>query len=311
MPASHTAPTATSANLRRERNGARASAHRQCGPGTAKQLPTQDLGRPIRVVVFGGAFLESAAQEFVAPLAEHREVALVGGFCQSRGFDVLSRIADVVRRRRLLAPFVLARDAVQAALRFARHPRTAMERRRNVGKALSAFATVPDIHAASVLQRVDALAPDLGLIYGAPILKPQLFELPTYGTLGIHHGRLPEYRGKKTTFWAMFNGESTAGVAIQRINAGLDRGEIVCSGEVSISGKRYGRVASEVQQLGLELYMAAIVAVKRGKAVSIPQQQGTSPLYRQPFTSDIVRLWYRQLMARRRGPARVPPGQGR
>ena len=79
-------------------------------------------------------------------------------------------------------------------------------------------------------------------VCGAPILKPELFEIPAFGTLGIHHGRLPEYRGKKTTFWAIYNGDSTAGVTIQRINAGLDTGEIVCTGEVPTAGKTTGEL---------------------------------------------------------------------
>ena len=69
------------------------------------------------------------------------------------------------------------------------------------------------------------------IFYGGPILKPALFEIPTLGTLGIHHGKLPAYRGKKTTFWAMFNDEPSAGVTIQSVNAGLDTGRGVRAGE--------------------------------------------------------------------------------
>jgi len=260
----------------------------------AGRLTTRDLGRPIRVVVFGGAFLEPAAQQFVALLDGHPEVELVGGFCQSRGFDLWSRIADVGRRRGLAAPLVLGVYTARAVLRCARRPRSQLILRQRVRKALTRFTAAPDIHSPAVLQRVRALAPDLGLVYGAPILKPQLFEIPTFGTLGIHHGKLPEYRGKKTTFWAVLNGEVTAGVTIQLITAGLDRGHIVRAGEVPIAGKRYGRAAAEVQELGLRLYMDAVLAVKRGIATLQPQPHGASPLYRQPAPQHYLRLWYRQ-----------------
>jgi folate-dependent phosphoribosylglycinamide formyltransferase PurN len=262
---------------------------------TLDRLPTCDLGRPIRVVLFGGAFFESAALEFIARLDEHPEVECLGGFCQSTGFGLRHLIADIVRRRKLLAPAVLGIYSAQAALRFTRQPAVAVRRRRRVRDALTRMVAVPDIHAPAILQRVRTLAPDIGLVYGSPILRPELFEIPTLGTLGIHHGKLPAYRGKKLTFWAMLNGEATTGVTIQRINRGIDTGEVVCAGEVPVGGRRYGRVEADVQQLGVDLYMSAVLAVKRGKASPVPQPDGPpSPLYRQPTAGDVIRLWSRQ-----------------
>jgi folate-dependent phosphoribosylglycinamide formyltransferase PurN len=258
-------------------------------------LPTHDLGRPIRVVVFGGAYLEAAAREFLARLDEHPEIELLSVICQSPGFGVWHTVNNIVRRRRLLSPIVLGIYAVQTAVRLGRRPRAELSLRRRFRTAATRLVTVPRIHAPAVLERVRALAPDLGLVYGSPILKPDLFNIPTFGTLGIHHGKLPDYRGKKTVFWAMLNGDRSAGVTIQRINAGVDTGEIVCAGEVPTGGKRYGRVDAEVQALGIELYLGAIVAVKRGGARCRPQGRSTSPLYRQPRARDILRLWMRQL----------------
>src|SRR4051812_16769995 len=237
----------------------------------AASLPTHDLGRPIRVLFFGGAFLEPAAREFVARLAEHPEIEFLGGICQSPGFGARHVVRNIVRRRKLLAPAVLGVYAAHTALRVVRQPAAELALRRRSRGALQRCATVPRIHAPEVLDRVRALSPDLGLVYGSPILKPELFEIPAFGTLGIHHGKLPEYRGKKTVFWAMVNGEPSAGVTIQRINAGVDTGEILCAGEVPTIGKRYGRVDAEVQALGVDLYIRTIVAVKGGDARSRPQ----------------------------------------
>jgi hypothetical protein len=258
-------------------------------------FPSRDLGRPIRVVFFGGAFLEPAAVQFLVLLDSHQDVVLAGGFCQSRGFGLRHRIADVLRRRKLPGVGVLGLYAARATLRFLMCPRMVWQLRQRARRALSHVVTVPDIHAPIVLEQVRALAPDLGLVYGSPRLEPQLFEIPAMGTLGIHHGKLPEYRGKKTAFWALLNGEATAGVTIQRINAGLDTGDIVCAAEVPIGGRRYGRVDAAVQELGVQLYVSAILAVKRGQAVCRPQTRGRGPLYRQPGARDVLRLWWRQL----------------
>lgn len=264
-------------------------------------LSTADLGRPIRVVFFGGAFLEPEAIDFLDRIDRHPEIALVGGFCESRGFGVGHRVADVVRRRRLLSPFVLGMAMGQAARRVLRRPRQARARRRRTRELLARLAAVPNIHAPDVIASVRALAPDLGVVYGAPLLRPALFDVPAFGTLGIHHGRLPEYRGRKTTFWAMLNGEGTAGVTIQRINAGVDTGEIVAAGEVPIGGRRYGAVHAELQALGVGLYVDAVVAVKRGEARCKAQPAARFPIYRQPRVADILRLWWRQRAPQRQG----------
>lgn len=261
----------------------------------AAPLPARDLGRPIRVIFFGGAFLETAAHEFLARLDEHAEIEFVGGVCQSPGFGLRHRVSNIVRRRKLLAPVVLGTYGAQAALRILQRPRAALALRRRSRPAMARVRTVPRIHAPAVLEHVRALAPDLGLVYGSPILKPELFDIPTFGTLGIHHGALPHYRGKKTSFWAMVNGEPGAGVSIQRIDPGVDTGEIVSAGEVVTAGKRYGRVDAEVQALGVDLYVATVLAVKRGQARGRPQGRSTAPLYTQPRARDILRLWKRQL----------------
>ncbi|MDW7710961.1 MAG: formyltransferase family protein [Deferrisomatales bacterium] len=260
-----------------------------------------DLGRPLRAVVFGGAFFEPAALEFLARLDEHPEVELLGVFCQSRGFGLRRRVADVARRRKALAVPILAAQAAAAALRFARAPGETLSRARRARRALRRAAAVPDLHAPAVRDRVRALRPDLGLSYGSPLLRPELFEIPALGTLGIHHGKLPGYRGVKTTFWAVHNGEPEAGVTIQRLNAGLDTGEVVREGSVGTAGKRYGRVAAEAEALGIELFVDAVLAVKRGEARPRPQWDGVSTMYRQPGARDFLRLWRRQFAGPRRG----------
>lgn len=267
----------------------------------AAPVNREDLGRPIRVVVFGGAFFEPAALEFLARLDEHPEVDFVAAICQSRGLQWHHRFRDVLRRRRLLAGPVLGVYGAQAVARFARGPRAAFRLRRRVRRALTRVTAVADLHAPDVLEQVRKLRPDLGLSYGSPLLRPELFEIPAFGTLGIHHGKVPEYRGVKTVFWALYNGETAAGVTIQRVDAGLDTGDVVREGEVAIGGKRYGRVAAAVQELGLGLYLEAVVAVKRGEAAPRPQARGAGPLYRQPGAREILRLWSRQVTGLRGG----------
>jgi hypothetical protein len=254
------------------------------------------LTRPIRVVYFAGPYLEPAAMRFVAMLEAHPEVDLVLGLCQGEGAGYGHRLRNLWRRRGLLAMPVLAIDLLEALSEFIRAPRESLARRRLAGPALARFETVPDVHAPQVLERLQSLAPDLGVIYGGPILKPELFEIPALGTLGIHHGRVPKYRGKKTTFWEVYNGERVAGITIQRLGRGLDTGDIVRTAEVEIGRKGYNRVWREAQQHGCEAFLAAVLDVKRGQATFTPQEPSApqGPLYKQPTPREILMLWWRR-----------------
>jgi folate-dependent phosphoribosylglycinamide formyltransferase PurN len=264
------------------------------------------LTHPIRVVYFAGPYLEPAALRFVAMLEGHPEVELVLGLCQGDGAGFRHRLQNLWRRRGLLALPVLAVDLLETLCEFVRAPQASLALRRLARPALAKFETVPDVHASEMLERLQALAPDLGVIYGGPILKPEVFEIPALGTLGIHHGRTPQYRGKKTTFWEVFNGERTAGVTIQRLNRGIDTGDIVRTAEVEIGRKSYSRVWREAQQVGCETFLAAVLDMKRGCATFTPQNLSVprGPLYKQPRPRDILALSWRRLTGR--AAARTP-----
>ncbi|MGH7544432.1 MAG: formyltransferase family protein [Gemmatimonadota bacterium] len=261
-----------------------------------------DLGRPIRVVLIRGRFQPPAAQRFYVLLDEHPEIELVGSLCQSSGECLEERLRDAWRRRGVLAAPILTSQAACAAVRFVLHPGQELGLRRRMASIDSRTALVTNIHAPEVVERVRRLEPDLAVIYGGPILKPELFGIPRFGTLSIHHGRLPEYRGRKTTFWEMEEGRPTAGVAIQRIGAGLDTGDIMAEGEVPIGAKSYPRVWREVQDLGVRLYLDAILQIKRGTDSYRPQRGTPGRLYRDPAWLPILRLGWRQMRKRwRRG----------
>ena len=258
---------------------------------------------PIRVVMFGGGpLLETDVKQFLVRLEAHPDIALMAAFCQSQGQSMADVAHDLWRRRRWLAPPLLALHLIGLLRRSISRFRRGRLLEEELVQMARRLHYVPDIHDEAVLEQVRALQPDLGLVYGSPILKPALFEIPTLGTLGIHHGQVPQYRGKKTTFWAMYNGEPQAGVTIQKINAGLDTGQIVNSGSVAAYGKSYSSVWNELLDLGLDLYIRSILEIRAGTAQFRPQEGPKGKLYRDPALADIFRFWLRQL--RRRLPTR-------
>lgn len=257
------------------------------------------LNRPIRVVMFGsGPELNPDAKEFLCRLEAHPEIEFLGAFCQAESRSVTAIFRDLWKRRGVLAFPLFFIWTLNKSSRFILQPRAEIRLMKRLTNISDRIHFVKDIHASEVLQQVSALGADLGLIYGSPILKPELFEIPNLGTLGIHHGKVPEYRGNKTVFWMMYNGEPCVGVTIQKINKGLDTGSIVKTGEVKAMRRTYPSVVRELEALGLDLYIQAILDVKNGIVEYKPQMGVKGKLYRNPKPADFVRFWGKQIRRR-------------
>lgn len=264
---------------------------------TLEAQRVERLDKPLRVVLFGGGpLLERGTEQFICRLADSTEIDFVGAFCQSQGQSMRVIFQDLWQRRRFLAFPLLLMQIGDRLARYLTHPRSELAIKRRMSMLSDRIHSVKDIHADEVLEQVRALNADLGLIYGSPILKPELFEIPRLGTLGIHHGKVPEYRGKKTSFWAIHNGEASAGITIQKVNAGLDTGEIVLTGEVPIGKRTPAAVWNDLEALGVDLYIQAILAVRNGSATFKPQVGKKGRLYRDPNTREIFVVWWRQIM---------------
>jgi folate-dependent phosphoribosylglycinamide formyltransferase PurN len=84
-----------------------------------------------------------------------------------------------------------------------------------------------DFHSPECLKLISQIKPDLGVVAGAYILKPSLFEIPRLGSINLHSGRVPEYRGSAPGFWELYNGESEVGITIHKVVKRLDAGPIL------------------------------------------------------------------------------------
>jgi folate-dependent phosphoribosylglycinamide formyltransferase PurN len=260
--------------------------------------PSDVVSRPFRVVLFSDPFLAASADELVLRLCAHESIDLLAVICEGSKGGARGRARDLWNRRGSLGLLIALVEVLGVVRRAVSEPKRHLRRR----KALATVQLVPDLHSRDVIERVRRLAPDLGLIYGGPILKPELFEIPRLGTLGIHHGRLPEYRGKKTTFWEMYHGEPEAGVTIQLVNAGIDTGRVVAQAAIPTGRKGYGRVWRDVQDAGVNLYVDAILAVAAGDARPVEMSGKPGRLYKDPSPRQLIELGLRRL-SRRRAPS--------
>ena len=87
-------------------------------------------------------------------------------------------------------------------------------------------------------------------------------------------------------------------MTIQKVNKGLDTGSIVKTGQVYADRRAYPAVVRDLEALGLDLYIQAILEVKHGVAEFKPQTGVKGKLYRNPKPADFVRFWIRQCRRR-------------
>ncbi|MDT8363843.1 MAG: polysaccharide deacetylase family protein [Nitrosomonas sp.] len=149
---------------------------------------------------------------------------------------------------------------------------------------------VNDIHAPSTLAQVKAFGADLGLSLAAPILKRELFGLPSLGTINLHKGKVPDYRGMPPAFWEMWNDERGVGCTVHRVDAQLDAGDVY--GEVTVSRQTYSTVGGlqlTLDEVGVELMRSVVQSIFNGSATATAQAQGGA-IYRKPTLEQIVLL---------------------
>ncbi|SFP44993.1 Methionyl-tRNA formyltransferase [Nitrosomonas cryotolerans] len=149
---------------------------------------------------------------------------------------------------------------------------------------------VSDIHAQETLDAIHQFIPDLGLSLASPILKKELFSIPRLGTLNLHKGKLPEYRGMPPAFWELWNNEDAIGCTIHWVDEKLDNGAVVK--EQVISRQTYSTLKGlqlTLDQVGINLMGTAVRAVLTENIHTSPQSD-SGKVYRKPTLAQIACL---------------------
>ena len=130
------------------------------------------------------------------------------------------------------------------------------------------------------IARVEAHRPEFIISAYYPVLiPPSLFGLAPGGAINVHPGILPKYRGKFPTPWYILNGESHFGIAIHRLDGGVDTGDVLVQRTFEIHPddtgySLYRRAMDEAGTLLIENFDALLA----GSVQAVPQR-GTGSYY--------------------------------
>jgi methionyl-tRNA formyltransferase len=118
-------------------------------------------------------------------------------------------------------------------------------------------------------ERLRAVGAEAMVVAAYGLILPQaVLDLPNLGCLNIHASLLPRWRGAAPIQRAILAGDTTTGVCIMHMEAGLDTGPVLLSGELPISSEdTAGSLHDKLAGLGARLIVEALGKIPMASVV--------------------------------------------
>ena len=116
------------------------------------------------------------------------------------------------------------------------------------------------------IERITELRPDLSVVvaYGH-ILKPEILDLPSFGSVNVHASLLPQLRGAAPVNWAIIRGHEQTGVTVMRMVEAMDAGPIIHQLSEPISDEdSASKLMSRLSELGALALKEALGSIEHG-----------------------------------------------
>jgi methionyl-tRNA formyltransferase len=131
-----------------------------------------------------------------------------------------------------------------------------------------------NVNEPEALERIRAAKPEAVLVcaFGQLIREPLLSE---YLMLNVHPSLLPRWRGAAPIERAIMAGDSTTGVCVMRLTAGLDSGPVALCEELPIGPEEdFASLSARLAEAGGELLVRALDLLAAGDLDFVEQDEG-------------------------------------
>lgn len=179
------------------------------------------------------------------------------------------------------------------------------------------FHLVANYHNEEAGGLLRAAQADLGVIYGTNIIRESVFRIPRLGSINLHQGLAPFYRGGPPVFWELYNGEREVGLTVHFVAAKVDTGAVLLQETVPLAyddahGDDFDAFIEEytarLRARSAELVARAVEMIAEGAYEARPQDISLGKRYRLPVKREKDEL-RRRLRARRRAASAAAKGQ--
>jgi methionyl-tRNA formyltransferase len=114
------------------------------------------------------------------------------------------------------------------------------------------------------------------------IIPKEIINLPQYGCINFHYGKLPEYQGRFVVSHIILNGEKNTCATAHYIDEKVDTGDIIFEEKVKIRPDETARsLYMKCTDASVTLFEKVLVDLINGKNLPRKQQEGKSTYY--PF----------------------------
>ena len=143
------------------------------------------------------------------------------------------------------------------------------------------------------LSILKSLTPELVIVFGTSILKPEVLTIAKRHTLNIHGGIVPKYRNVHSDFWAISKKDlKNIGTSIIHLDPGIDTGDIAIQGLLDISpDDTLFSIKKKNTELSLKLIIQAIEMAKKGDLPKDQQKKLKESFYKTPGFIDFFRFF--------------------
>lgn len=126
---------------------------------------------------------------------------------------------------------------------------------------------------AECVEYLHSYAPDIIIVEAfGQIIPKEILDMPRFGCINVHASLLPKYRGAAPIQWAVINGDAVSGVTTQRMNEGIDTGDMILKEEVVLrEDETGGSLFERLAAVGAKLCVQTMAEIEAGTAVYTPQ----------------------------------------
>ncbi len=145
----------------------------------------------------------------------------------------------------------------------------------------------------AIVAELAALQPDIMIVAAYGLILPQaVLDIPRFGCLNVHASVLPRWRGAAPIQAAILAGDTTTGVSLMQMTAGLDCGPVFDVRAVDIGAEETaGELHDRLATLGGELLVARLEDVLAGRVDAVPQDDSAASYAGKIQTQDAELDW--------------------
>lgn len=145
-----------------------------------------------------------------------------------------------------------------------------------------------DVNSPQTLAQIKVWQPDLVIsIYFSQLIKRELINLPSRGTLNIHPALLPRHRGLFPYFWVLAAAETETGVTIHWVDEKFDTGDLLLQEKITVEPTdTIISLSYKSAVIGADMLVKAIRLIAAGNPPHLPQDHSQASYHSWPRLAD-------------------------